>query len=192
MNPNDKLDVIREREFSLHHSLLGAAHMALENAEEKRRGWGYSNLTCITLSALALEAIANAFLKEIIQEWKDFEQVSIKAKVRLVAEKLSIDVNFGHVPWCNVIWLSKLRNKIVHAKPERVSKQFVWTRDEYDRNKGKPLSKLEEELTLENAKKAYSTAEEIKDVFCDALPAERQFGLRGDAWEGTASFINGG
>lgn len=182
--------VTRERKFSLRHSLLGAARMAYEDAEAERPGWAYSRLTCITLSALALEALANAFLKELVEEWQDFERSSTKAKIRIIAEKLSIKPDFEGAPWSNVGWLLGLRNDIVHAKPDHVKNDSVWTREKYDRTVKEPASKLERQLTLGNAKKALSTTEQIKDLSCDALPVEKQFGLRSESWIGSARHLN--
>jgi hypothetical protein len=184
----DKLNVKNERYFSAHHMLLGAARMAMEDAEAKRPGWFYSHLMIIISSALAIEAIANAFGKRFIDKWEDFESSSPIAKIRIICTRFAVDMKAGSEPWATVIWLMGLRNKIVHAKPEFLKESRIWTREGYDqcRMEG-PKSKIESQITLGNARRAFRAATEVRDLFCDLIPIEDQDGLLCDGWTGSAS-----
>ena len=87
---HESLKVTRERNFSPHHMLLGAAYMALEDAENKKPGWFYSELIAMTLSGLAVEAICNAVGDRVVSNWKDFEYVNPIAKLRVICVELDL------------------------------------------------------------------------------------------------------
>jgi len=187
---NDKVKVVRKRTFSAHHMLIGAARAAVEDAEAKRPGWSYSQLTAITLCGLAIEAICNAVGERVVTDWKDFESASPNAKLRLLCERLNVQYDKNQEPWSTVRWLLKLRNAIAHAKPQQVEEEYVWSRDEYDhRRRDVPLSDLEQDLSLGNAKRALSATEDVLLRLTQVIPAENRFGLYSDGWEGSASAI---
>jgi hypothetical protein len=189
---NDKLRVTRKRSFSAHHMLIGAARMAAEDAEAKRPGWSYSQLTTITLCGLAIEAICNAVGERIVGDWKDFESANPGAKLRLLCEHLRIPFDKGQEPWSTIRWLLKQRNAIAHAKPQLLTEEHVWSRDEFDRRRKEcPLSDLERELSLGNAKRSLTATEEVLLRLTEAIPVEDRFGLYSDGWEGSASPIFG-
>jgi hypothetical protein len=188
---SDKLRVTRKRSFSAHHMLIGAARMSLEDAEAKRPGWAYSQLTAITLCGLAVEAICNAVGERIVEDWKDFENASPNAKLRLLCERLQVPYAKDQEPWSTVRWLIKQRNAIAHAKPQLLEEEHVWTRDEFDRKrKESPLSDLEKELSLGNAKRALKAVKEVLLRVTQAIPAENRFALYSDGWESSASMVH--
>ena len=192
MKPSVKLKVTTERPFSAHHMLIGAAQASLEDAKAKRPGWFYSELVTITLSALSIEAMCNAVGDRVIVDWKDFESSSPNAKLRLLCEHLKIQYDKSKEPWVSARWLYKLRNLIAHAKPELVREQAVFSREEYDRRSPEfPKSKLEKEITLTNAARAWRTAEDIKDILTSKVPPENALGLYADASFGRASLDDG-
>jgi len=183
------LKVNRKRNYSPHHMLIGAARMALEDAKEKKPGYFYNYLITITFSALSLEALGNAFGKRLIDRWKDFESSGPIAKLRIICEHLDIKANFKEDPWLATIWLIKMRNKIAHAKPQKIDINLVRSRSLYDDEeiRTRPEAKLEKEITLDNAVKAFKTAEKIKNILCDRTPSEELSGLSSDMWFGSAS-----
>jgi hypothetical protein len=184
----DKLKVTRERNFSAHHRLIGAARLALEDAEAKRPGWSYSQLTTITLCGLALEAICNAIGDRVVPDWMDFDPAPPKAKLRIICNHLQVEYDKDKEPWGTITWLIKMRNRIAHAKPELIKQEFHWTRDEYDRRQHEqPLSELEKEWTLENAKRAFAATQKVLALLTQAIPLDKRIGLFGDAWHHTAS-----
>lgn len=170
--------------------LIGAAKAALEDANKRRPGWFYSELTAITLSALSIEAMCNAIGDRIVDGWKNFERESPLVKLRLLCERLNISYDKKKEPWASAIWLYRFRNLIAHAKPEIVAEEYVWAREEYDaRQRDNPKSKLERLITLGNAAKAVRTAETIKTSLCEKISPDDGFGLYSDAWEGSTRVI---
>src|ERR1700694_3892213 len=106
------------------------------------------------LCGLAIEAICNAVGDRVVTNWKDFESANPNAKLRLLCERLNVEYDKNQEPWSTVRWLLKQRNEIAHAKPQLVKEEHVWSRDEYDRRRQDcPLSDLERELSLDNAKR---------------------------------------
>ncbi len=185
-----KLQVQREREFCPHHILLDIAYYALEDAKEKRGSRFYFQLTAITFSALALEALANSFGNRLFEEWSDFETASPVAKVRMVSKQLGIEHDFKKEPWSTVKWLVKVRNRVVHAKPEFVKVDSAMTQEEYEKIRTKfPESKLEKDITLSNARRSVKAVEDIFDEWCKHLSGEELGGLASDGWYGTTSPI---
>lgn len=190
---NKKLKVTRERKFSAHHILIGAARAALQDAEKKEPGWFYSELTAITMSALALEAICNAFGERLRPDWKEFESINPIAKLILISEKSNIVIDFNVEPWSTAKWLYKFRNKIAHAKPEIVNESYVWTKEEYEINKTKwPKAKLESEININNAKRAFKGVEDIKNILFEKIDVDDKAGLYSDSWSGKASLLGDG
>jgi len=185
-----KVKVNRNRDFHAHHMLIGAARVALEDAINEKPGYFYSQLAAITFSALALEAMANSFGDEFVPNWKHFENSSPQAKLIVINKHFGKDIDFDADPWKRAYWLIKIRNKIVHAKPQVLKEEQILTRDKYDLKEArKPKSSLEQEITLNNAKKSVEAANQILQMLCDNISAYEAFGFSSDSWEGSATVI---
>jgi hypothetical protein len=191
MSDDIKLNVSRERHFSAHHMLLSAAYTAVNSLDKNKHGWFDNSLIAMTLSALAVEAMANAFGKRFVKGWEDFERVPPRAKLRLVCNALQLELNFGQEPWATVKWLLKFRNEIAHAKPEIIKTDHILSRDEYEKcQMEKPNAELEAQITVENAKLAYAAVDRLKDIWCARADPGETFGLYSDSWSGSATLAN--
>ena len=187
---SSKVHVEKEKPFSAHHMLLGAARAALEDAESKRPGWFYAELVAMTMASLAIEAMSNAIGERVIENWKDFESASPIAKLRLICQKLEVPFDERVEPWASVRSLTKFRNEIAHAKPELVKETYVWSRAEYEkREKEGPKSKLEKKVTLGNARRAVREVRRVKDILCEAVPEDERHGLFSESWTGSATGV---
>lgn len=188
----EKIKVTRNRIFSAHHMLIGAARAALQDAESKRPGYFYSRLTTITMSALALEALCNAFGEKLFSNWKNHEQLNPIDKLILITDKIGIALSFKVQPWSTARWLYNLRNKIAHAKPEISNETYIWTREEYEkRERDWPVSKLERQITLGNSRKSIKCIEDIKLLLFNNIKIRDKSGLYCDSWDGVAGIIKG-
>ncbi len=191
MSDDDKLFVSRERHFFAHHMLLSAAYTAVNNLDTNKNGWFDKSLIAITLSALAVEALANAFGKRLVKGWEDFERAPPRAKLRLVCNELQLKLDFGKEPWTTVKWLLKFRNEIAHAKPMIIRTDHVLTHDEFEKYRmDRPASELEEQITVKNAKRAYAAVNRLKDIWCSRIDPGESFGLYSDSWSGTAKLAD--
>lgn len=183
------LQETRERHFSLHHSLLHIAALELEALERKDVGSFNHALIAITLSALAVEALLNAVGDRAIRDWKDFERTSTRVKLRVLTDHLGVSINAGE-PWQSLRWLGGFRDAVAHGKPESVVSRRVLT--VAAREKGRfdaPSSKLEEEVTEGNAKRAVGAVYRLRDMLCEKVNPDLQFGLWSDGWSGSAAFV---
>lgn len=183
---------VQERHYSAHHTLLRVARFELAKAERKEVGWFDSTFVALTFSALAIEALSNAIGDRIVPDWKDFETASPLAKVRLLAERLGLPYSSKNDPWRTICWLGKFRNLVAHPKPEAIlNDRFITEGDADKRLIVPPKSKIELQVTVGNAKRAFEAVEEAKLLLCDKIPAEDRFGLFSDGWSTSTSKIHG-
>ena len=174
---------VQERHYSAHHALLRVAGAELDRAMRKEPGWFDSTFVVLTFSALAAEALSNAIGNRVIPDWKDFESASPNAKVRLLAERLTIPYEANSEPWQTIRWLGKFRNLVAHAKPEFVLHVHLITEQKAnERSTDPPKSKLERDVTIANARRAFEAVGELKDLYCKKIPAKDRFGLYNDGW----------
>lgn len=188
MNKRKRLIRKQERHFSAHHMLIRAARSALQGAESNGQGSFYSALTAMTFSALAIEALCNSIGERMIEDWKDFENATPNAKLRLLAARLGIEYKKDAEPWAAARRFVRFRNAIAHAKPEFVVQEKTLTEEEHNRRPSdRPKSKLEKQITLGNARRAVAAAENVKDLLCSKVSDEIALGLSVDAWSGRTS-----
>ena len=151
----------------------------------------YEELTAMTFSALAIEALCNSIGDRVFAEWDDFESSSPNAKLRLLADRLGVKYIKDKEPWATARWLVKFRNLVAHAKPEVLVEEKLITEEEYDeRLFDAPKSKLEKWINAANADRAVRGAAQIKDVLIRSMPPEEALGLATDAWSGSTSLHN--
>lgn len=173
----------QERHFSAHNTLLHIAQLELEMTTPGNVGEFNHAFTAITFSALAIEALANAVGDRVIPEWKDFESANPYAKARLLAERLGVQYDKQQQPWPDIKWLCRFRNNIAHAKPELVVREEVIPTALIDEHRlDRPKSKLELEVTHENAQRAVKAAVDLKYLLTDRVDIGNRFGLPSDGW----------
>ncbi len=191
MNTTRRINQRQEREFFAHHMLLHVASLELETAKSTELGRFNHCLVAMTFSALAIEALANAVGKRAINEWSDFESTSPIGKVRLLAERLSIQYEPTSEPWAMLRYLIRFRNTIAHAKPEQLTEEKDMHQIEYNAQLlRKPPSKMEQEITLGNAKRCFEAVHTLKGLFSDALPENKRFGIYCDSWSGRSELLD--
>jgi hypothetical protein len=177
----------KERKAAPHHMLQSAARHAYEAAVSTEVGSTYSQLVAMTFSALALEAMCNAFGDAVVRDWDDFERAAPLAKLRLVAEQLGLKYDRNIEPWASAKWLISFRNLIAHAKIDPIRESTLMTEAEHEADRQAiPQSKLEKRITLEAARRAMTTVEEIKQLLLTKVPEGKSFGLGNDEWSGSS------
>jgi hypothetical protein len=174
--------VTHARTYSAHHALQDIAARCADLSEKEEAGSFNNALVAITLSALSIEAMSNAIGDRIVPRWSDFESASPLAKVRLLAEHLQIEYIPDAEPWQSLQWLVKFRNRIAHAKPEKIVAESLVKGTGVENFGDKPESKTEAEVTPANARRAVHAVQTTKHMLCDHIPAEQRFGLNIDAW----------
>ena len=158
------------RDYSAHHSFLHVAELELELAKPGTNGSFNHALVALTMSALAVEALANAIGNRAVPDWEDFESCAPFAKLRLIAERMGLAYANDKEPWGTVRWLCRFRNRLAHAKPERITLTRIVTQEEHaQRSFLPPTSKLEVEITEQNARRAVAAVSNLKYMLCNKL-----------------------
>jgi len=181
---------VEERYYSAHHTLLLIAEQSLKRAQEKQPGWFNDAFICITFSALAIEAMANAIGDRAIPDWSEFESASPTAKLRLLAEHLGLTYGKAE-PWSTIKWLAKFRNQVAHPKPELVTTEKIISESQRHERSGEPPdSKFERQITIENARRSFEAVYKAKRLLCAQLSPEISLGLETDGWHGSTTPLN--
>jgi hypothetical protein len=177
-----------QREFFAHHMLLHAAELEIEDAEANERGRFNKCLAAMVMTALAVEAIANAVGSRAVSDWAAFEPLRPHEKLDILVRELSIVRDETKEPWTTLAFLGGFRNDIAHAKPKIVATERVLPEAALAKTAfAAPRSKLEREITLGNARRVYAAVHAVKGILTDALPVEKRFGIYADMWSGSTS-----
>jgi hypothetical protein len=174
----------RARNFSAHHLLIRTALLAIGRAKKREAGWHSDALTAMTFSALAIEALCNSIGAHVYDDWDDFENSSLNAKLRLVASRLGLTYVKGEEPWSTARWLVKFRNLVAHAKPQLIVEEELITPEKHDQRlfEPPPTAKLEKWISLQNADRAVLGAEAIEEMLIRRLKPMYPLGLATDGW----------
>lgn len=185
----ERVIVRKERHYSAHHYLLHIARLALKDAEDNEQGRTNNQFICMTFSALAVEALANAFGERLISHWsRDFESASPVAKLRIISDKLEVPIDFEKPPWSTALWLKSFRNNVAHAKPKLIVEEEEVSHESYEKDfYTAPKSKLEKDITMDKARSAYKAVSDIQSILIKQLSDEVLEGLLSDGWSGSAS-----
>jgi hypothetical protein len=187
MNRLKRLKRVQERHFSAHHLLLNTAWGARERAIKKQPGWRGDALVVMLCSAMAIEAMCNTIGERVVDEWKeDYESSKPDAKIRILAAALKVDYQRDKEPWKTARWLFTFRNKVAHAKPERIVEEEILTQKQHDRRLfDTPQSKLERDITVPNATRALDAARKVLDRLASNMQPDDTVGILVDIWTGT-------
>lgn len=151
-----------------------------------RDGYFLYELMTITFSALAIEAMVNAFGEKLIKKWEHFESSSPIAKLRIICTSLDISVDFQKEPWSTSIWLINFRNKVVHAKPEFIEDVKDMPKETHEKVMYEfPKSKLETQVSLGTAERALSAVKKIHENLCAKIEPSLLSGLHCDGCTGS-------
>jgi len=175
-----------KRTFFAHHMLLRVAALEIAEAESSELERFNKCLTAMVMSALAIEALANAVGSRVVADWAVFEQLRPHEKLEALINQLGIARDPTAEPWTTVQFLGGFRNDIAHPKPEEVTSVHVLPQAGLEKTAfDTPLSKLEHEISLGNAKRSFAAVHALKGLLADALPQGARFGIYSDMWRGS-------
>ena len=172
--------------------LLHAAELQLQAAEQSEVGRFNHCLGSMTMTALAVEALLNAVGSRVLAEWQPFERMRPLEKFKVLQAQLGFEYNARKNPWATLHFLAGFRNDIAHVKPQMVTETRRFTEAEANRFLSRmPLSKLEREITIGNARRVLGAVTLVKGILTDALPDNLRFGVYVDAWSGSTTVAEG-
>lgn len=188
MNEPQLFRKVEDRTFFAHHMLLHAAEIEIADAEASEVGRFNKCLAAMVLTALAVEGLVNAVGSRVAADYPAFERLRPLEKLDFLARALEIVRDEAKEPWTTLQFLGAFRSDIAHPKPELVVKESILPeaglmKTAFDT----PLSALEREITVGNAKRAYAAVRELKGLLTDAMPEHDRFGIYVDMWHGSTS-----
>lgn len=117
-----------------HRQLWKAAGAMRDRAEAYESGSLYFNMTAMLLSRLTVEAYCNFVISVLDPATFEKEREEFRggtdAKVQWVCEKAEFSLDHGARPYQTFKSLSKLRDRIVHAKPDVYEDEITHSADE--------------------------------------------------------------
>jgi len=144
----------------------------------------------MVMTSLAVEALVNAVGSRVSLDWEKFERMRPLEKLDTLVHELNISRQVAQEPWTTLRFLAGFRNDIAHAKPELVERSRVLPEKaiqklEFDT----PVSALEREITVGNARRVHTAVYTLKGLLTDALPVSERFGIYTDAWTHSTEFL---
>lgn len=178
------LKIEKTRYFSAHNRLLSISSNFLTNTELELEHSTDGEWVSLILSALAIESFCNAVLETTEKDWNDYETANPRAKIRIICEKYGIKYDKNREPFQNLNWVISFRNKIAHAKPERITIAHSGTYEDYERmrEEGLPLSKIELQVSIEKASSVLKSVQEFKRLVLSRIPDELSLDLEAESW----------
>jgi len=182
--PDDAVIIVRlTRYFSAHHMMMSVARMACSQAESFEHA-----MTTILMSALAIEALANAAGPIVLRdEWEDIEpKLGTFSKYQFICKELKVRCIKGEGIGQRLNRLIKLRDSLAHAKPDHVTHMQELTAGQYRAGLWSPEavfrgSAFEKALTADMAKEAIETFDATFAMITSALPDGDRTGIDGDS-----------
>ncbi len=172
--------------------LLHVAGLEVDAAERSQVGRQNKCFTALVMSALAIEALANAVGSRTVNDWPSFERLSPQGKLEELAKRLAIPQDWSSEPWSSLLYLGRFRNDVAHPKPEVITTYRILPEPGLIKTAFEtPESALERESTLGNARRAYNAVHALKRLLADALPEGARYGIYTDMWHGSTEVYQG-
>lgn len=111
-----------ERDHKPAPLLWHAAGSLQRIAAREETGSAWVGLGGLVLAAFSIEAYCQQVGPDLFgTEWAQVERESVKEKLRAIAARMGVRVNYGKQPWRDVAVLLGERNKLAHARPATLS-----------------------------------------------------------------------
>jgi len=163
MEIHSKVRVNKELKLITYAEHWATAGCLLDRAESEKKGSYHQYLACITFTAFTLEAFLNHIGEELYESWRDdLEQINVRGKIRIIADKVGLKVDWGDTLWQGVAELIVFRNKVAHGKNERLFEEVILPLDKYEEHlNGFLKSDWQEVATMDNAKRLKEVVAEV-------------------------------
>ncbi len=100
-----------------------AAKYYLELSKDENQSEEINSTSSLVFAAFGIEAFLNHVGEQLFASWKDYlkKSLSPEAKLQLIAEKISLKVDFGAPPFQAIKTLFQFRNAMAHSVTEDLS-----------------------------------------------------------------------
>jgi len=185
-----KVKTSRERLLITYSEHWHSSRTFLKLGKENPKGAYHQFLGSIVFTAFSLEAFLNHVGEALFKSWPEIEKLTPKGKVSLIAEKLSLKIDFGLMPWQVIPEIMGVRNKIAHGKNELLLDERTLTVDSYDEKMGEILrAPWQNYATQKNAERARKKVKEIYKAIWEKTDFKEFELLKLGLQSGSAEFI---
>ena len=163
MKIHSEVRITKELKLITYAEHWATAGCLLDRAEREKKGSYHQYLACITFTAFTLEAFLNHIGEELFESWRDdLEQTNVRGKIRIIADKVGLKVDWGETLWQGVAEIIAFRNKVAHGKNERLFEELDLPLDKYDEHLNVFLkSDWQKVATMDNAKRLKEVVAEV-------------------------------
>ncbi|GBE37561.1 hypothetical protein BMS3Bbin08_00151 [bacterium BMS3Bbin08] len=125
MKDNPKVKIEKERTIHTYAELWHTSKCLLKKGQDNEAASFHQFMASLVFTAFTLEAYLNHIGAKIFTCWNDLERLSPKEKINVIAEKLSVQVDYGKRPWQIMKKLFGFRNDIAHGKSVEIKSEEV-------------------------------------------------------------------
>ena len=125
------IQISKERQLITYSDFWKTSKFLLESGQQDERGSYFQFLGSLIFCAFTFEAFLNHIGEYLFTSWPQLERnLSSRAKLALIAEKLGFVVNYGELPWQIIPELLGFRDKIAHGKNEMLRLEKIVPHDD--------------------------------------------------------------
>lgn len=182
-----KMFISTKKTLPTYTRLRGVSWYAMKLVDARAEGWGHHCMTAMVFSAFCLEAFLNHLGKRQIPFWEPLKKkLNPHEKLKVLSTTLGFRPDFGRRPYQTFKTIFKLRDLLVHAETETLTHEgsFVLSPGEMP---PEPLTKWEELLTVEGARRFVDDTKSIIEDLCDhaGIDKSEAFAAEVVTWSGT-------
>jgi hypothetical protein len=158
-----KVIIEKEREVNTYADMWHTSRCLLDRGIENQKGCYHQFMSSLVFTAFTLEAYFNHIGPQLFQCWPDLERLGPKEKLNVIAERLSVKIEYSKRPWQVMKHLFEFRNDIAHGKSQIIKRlKIVPHRKFSDARLGEQVrTEWEKYCTKLNAQKARVDVEAI-------------------------------
>lgn|SRR5574337_1305932 len=120
-----KVVIKKEREVNTYADMWRTSHYLLTRGIEDQKGCYYQFMASLVFTAFTLEAYFNHIGVQLFKCWSDLERLGPKEKLNVIAERLSVKIEYGKRPWQVMKHLFEFRNDIAHGKSQIIKRSKI-------------------------------------------------------------------
>ncbi len=125
MKDNRKVKIEKQRFVYTYAELWHSSSCFLKKGQDDKAGSFHQFMASLVFTAFTLEAYLNHIGVKIFTCWNDLERLSPKEKLNVIAERLTIHIDYGKRPWQIMKKLFGFRNDIAHGKSVTIKSEEV-------------------------------------------------------------------
>ena len=193
MNAKRKVVVTKERNVTTYAEMWHTSYCLLVKGQEELKMSVHQFRASLIFTAFTFEAYLNHIGVKIFSCWEDLERLSPKEKLNVIAERLSVEIDYGKRPWQIMKNLFQFRNDIAHGKSIKIKSEKILPLEEHSDDDFSDLferTRWEKYCTEKNAVRARKDVEAIVKIMHKTAGFENDYPFVSGFQVGGATVIN--